>query len=86
MTKGIQDIRTETKLLADRINDFRTKKDLEVLRAYIYKAYGGTMLHLYIYDKKLNKVFAGNIGLSGYDRKKTLEMNKPKKEKLEGKE
>ena len=46
----------------------RKKKELEIIKVFLYKAYGGDMLSIHIYDKITKKVYAGNIGISSWKK------------------
>ena len=44
-------------------------KELEYLGGFFYDAIGGEMFSIFIYDKKIGKVFAGTLEKSNYSKK-----------------
>lgn len=55
---------------------WRTQKDLEIVKAFVYDGiYGDDFLAIHIYDKKSKRVFAGNIKLSSYSRADMLKLD-----------
>jgi len=52
---------------------WRTQKDLEIVKAFLYN--DNSLLQIHIYDKKTKRMFAGAIHTSSYSRKEMLELD-----------
>jgi len=60
-------------------NNFRTSKQLEIIKAFIYKSITGNIyLHIEIYDKKGKVMFIGNIDKSNWTLKEIRKQHKLK--------
>ena len=46
----------------------RTKKEIELLKAFLYKGLYGDFMSVHIYDKITKKVYVGNIEVSSYKK------------------
>ena len=53
--------------MTDKYN-IRNISEIQVLKAFLYKGYGGDIMSIHIYDKVTKKVYVGNIGLSSYKK------------------
>ena len=49
--------------------NIRKKEDIEVIKSFLYKGYGGDYLSVHIYDKITKKVYAGNVHVSSWTKK-----------------
>ena len=50
------------------IYDIRKKRDIEVIKAFLYKSYGGDVFSIQIFDKITKKVYAGTIHISNWKK------------------
>jgi hypothetical protein len=46
----------------------RDKKEIEVIKAFLYKAIGGDTMHIAVYDTITKKMYIGNISQSSYSK------------------
>ena len=54
---------------------WRTPKDLEIVKAFLYN--DNSLLQVHVYDKKTKMMFAGAIHGSSYTRKEMLALDNP---------
>lgn len=52
----------------EKYNRLRKKKEIEFLKAFLYKSYGGDCLSIFVYDTISKKVYAGNIHASSWKK------------------
>lgn len=74
-SKTITQIRKEAREKKQIEEEFRTPKQLEIIKAFTYN--NNSILSIHIYDKKLGKTFAGNIGTSSWTKKEILLEDNP---------
>ena len=62
-------------------HDLRKKKDLEILKSFLYKGYGGDILSIHVFDRITKRVYAGNIHISNWKREEILKKKSEVKKK-----
>jgi hypothetical protein len=78
MAKTITQIRKEARQKKEERDTWRVPPDLEIIKAFIYKnCHNESVLSIDIYDKKLKKMFIGNIQQSTWTRQDKLIEDNP---------